>query len=240
MRHKSVLWRPSLELKCCPSPSCFVYFLKLECHAGHVTFNGPCESFRQPNAITPIWLRRVIRSLDRDGIHKHSQTGINGEGGERQGISTGRLDADVAKLFLRPDGSGPCLRYEETDGVWPRRPVSSVSRTLFGRERREHLSTAAPPKHKHTHWPLEGEEATLSHGWQAAAQQFVPISHSKQEPQPPNLISGIIWQRQIWHIRQGREIFESRLHCLLVALRVGSTAKKPLSYFVFTFRMLPR
>lgn len=50
------------------------------------------------------------------------------------------------------------------------------------------------------HSPLEGEEATLSHGWQAAAEQFVPISHSKQELQSPNLMSVIIWRRQIWHM----------------------------------------
>lgn len=159
--------------------------------------------------------------------------------GSVQEFQPAALDAAVVRLFLRPDGSRPCLRCEETDGARPCRPISAVSRTLFGREQRwqQHLCPAPPPKHKHAHRPLNVEEATLSHGWQAAAQQFVPISRSKQEPQPPNLMSGIIWQRQIWHIRQGREICESRLHRLL---QVGSAAKKPLSYLVSTFRMSPK
>lgn len=39
----------------------------------YVTFNSPCKLFRHLNMIysEPIGVRQLIRSLDKDGIHKH-------------------------------------------------------------------------------------------------------------------------------------------------------------------------
>lgn len=181
--------------------------------------NGPCEPLRRPNAIIPIWLRRIIRSLDRDGILKHSQTGINSEGG----VSVQEFRPAAWTLAWRSSSWGLAghgrvyvvRRLMECDPVDPFPPSSAPLPCPYPQ------NTNTRTGH---HW--RGRKPPCHMADRQLRSNLFPLVTANRSHCRPNLMSGIIWQRQIWHVREGKESGESRSHRLLAALRVRENSQE--------------